>query len=262
LVESIAVLDLPSGPLTLHRLGEHGRPLLYLHPAGGVRLTPVIERLAASSRVFLPVSPGFDDTPQHESVRTVADLANLVADVIRFAIGERVDVVGHSLGGQTALWLALLAPELVDHLIVEAPDGLSESMPGFPKDLEALRALLFTHPERAGTNPKSSATIDANRTAGERYAAPGRIDRALIARLAEIEHLTLILQGTDDRVCPTENVRLLRRTLKHSYLTYIWDAAHSPEVDQPERTFALIDSFLTRSESFIVNWGTLAVSGQ
>ncbi len=236
--------------------------MLYLHPAGGIRRTAVIERLAAGSRLFLPVAPGFDDTPAHESVRSVADLAGLMASFIRVAIGERVDVIGHSLGGRTALWLALLAPELVDHLVVEAPDGLSEAVPSFPKDLEALRALLFTHPERAATNPKSAATIDANREAGERYAAPGRIDRALIARLPEIEHLTLIIQGTADRVCPTENVQLLRRTLKHSYLTYIWDAAHSPEVDQPERTFALIDSFLTRSESFIVNWGTLAVSPQ
>jgi hypothetical protein len=41
---------------------------------------------------------------------------------------------------------------------------------------------------------------------------------------------------------------------------YVWDAAHALESDQPERVLSSIAGFLTRSESFIVNWGTLAIN--
>jgi hypothetical protein len=32
----------------------------------------------------------------------------------------------------------------------------------------------------------------------------------------------------------------------------VWDAAHSIEVDQPERMSAVVESFLERSEAFVV----------
>jgi len=34
---------------------------------------------------------------------------------------------------------------------------------------------------------------------------------------------------------------------------YVWDAAHNIEVDQPEHMLALVQSFLERSDSFMVN---------
>jgi pimeloyl-ACP methyl ester carboxylesterase len=72
--------------------------------------------------------------------------------------------------------------------------------------------------------------------------------------------MTLILHGTADRAIPTESARLLKSRLKRSFLIYVWDAAHAIEVDQPERMLALIESFLQRSEAFVVNWGSLAVN--
>ena len=82
---------------------------------------------------------------------------------------------------------------------------------------------------------------------------------ARVARLPSIDKLTLILHGTADRMIPKESVQLLKGRLPRSYLVYVWDAAHAIEVDQPERMLSLVESFLQRSEGFMVNWGTLAL---
>src|SRR5258706_6853298 len=85
-------------------------------------------------------------------------------------------------------------------------------------------------------------------------------DSELLSKIASVDKLTLILHGTSDRMIPKESVQLLKSRLPRSYLVYVWDAAHAIEVDQPERMLHLVESFLQRSEGFMVNWGTLAVN--
>ena len=70
---------LSSGELTYFRAGS-GRPLLYLHPAGGVRRSKVLEGLAQSFDLYVPVMPGFEGTGFHAAVASRQALANLVAE--------------------------------------------------------------------------------------------------------------------------------------------------------------------------------------
>ena len=195
---------LPTGELRYRVLGE-GRPLVYLHPGGGVDAAAVIAGLAASHRVLIPFEPPFDGT------RSAQDLARVAGELIDAAVGESCDVVGSGAGANVAAWLAVLRPERVAHLVLAAPAFV------FPGDDELLDAL------------------------------------------AHVERLMLILQGTRD-AHPPDGVQRLRRLARSSFLVYVWDAGHALEADQPARVLALIDGFLKRSESFIVNWGTLAVN--
>jgi pimeloyl-ACP methyl ester carboxylesterase len=117
---------LASGELTYLQAGS-GRPLLYLHPAGGVRRSKVLEGLAQSFTLYVPVIPGFEGTPFHAGVTTRRSLAKLVAEFAEGVIKTRCDVMGWSFGGCVALWLALERPELVDHLVLECP---ADTLPG------------------------------------------------------------------------------------------------------------------------------------
>ena len=60
-----------------------GRPLLFLHPAIGIEANaPVLERLAARSRVLAPTHPGFGRSEAPKSFDTVDDLAYFYLDLL------------------------------------------------------------------------------------------------------------------------------------------------------------------------------------
>ena len=173
----------------------NGLPLVYLNPAGGAQRTPVLAGLADTHKIYRPTFPG-SDTPRA--------LANRVADHLEREIGKPCDVIGCSLGGAVALWLAIDRPACVDHLVL---CGVEDGK-----------------------------------------------DSDLIRNLSKIEAKTLILHGTEDRITGKESVQLLKSRLRRAYLVYLWHAAHDLEADQPERTLALVRSFLERSDAFMVNY--------
>lgn len=91
-------------------------------------------------------------------------------------------------------------------------------------------------------------------------AAPQGLDAGpLAARLSEIDKPTLLLRGTRDTVVPEASVQLARSRMPHAFLVYVFDAGYTLAEDQPERVFDVVSSFLTRSDAFIVNWGSLAI---
>jgi pimeloyl-ACP methyl ester carboxylesterase len=165
----------------------------------------------------VPVIPGFEGTPFHSEITTRKGLAKLAAEFIDSIIGSRCDVMGWSFGGCVALWLALERPQLVDHLVLECPAGLYSID---PKIKRVNRALL------------------------EHYGAEDGKDEALLPRVADIEHTTLIVQGTDDGTIPAPSAQLLKGLLKKAFLVYVAQAGHDIEVDQPERVLALVQDFL------------------
>jgi pimeloyl-ACP methyl ester carboxylesterase len=209
---------LSSGELTYFRAGS-GRALLYLHPAGGVRRSKVLEGLAQSFDLYVPVMPGFEGTGFHAAVATRQSLAKLVAEFHHRVINQRCGVMGWSFGGAVALWLALEHPQLVERLVLECPAGMISIDPRIKR---------------------------VNRALLEHYGAQDGKDEALLARVAEIGHATLILQGTDDGTTPPASAELLKGILKNALLITIPQAGHDLEVDQPARVLAAAREFLAQ----------------
>lgn len=227
------------------------RPLVYLHPAGGVRPSRVLEKL----KPHQPVFPGFDGTPVEKSLTSRRQLGEWVGHYIEREIGQPCDVIGCSFGGAVALWLAIQRPELVDHLVLECPAGLQTIDAKLRADPAEFRKALFVHPEKAIAVSKTKEVEAANRQMLAHYGAEDGKDVELLKRISEVKSQTLILHGTEDRIIGRESVQLLRSRLQRSFLVYVWDAAHNIEVDQPERMLELVESFLARSEAFVVRRG-------
>ena len=209
-------IRLSSGELTYLHAGS-GRPLLYLHPAGGVRRSKVLEGLAQWFALYVPVFPGFEGTPFHPGIDTRQALGRLVAEFHRSVVKTPCDVMGWSFGGCVALWLALERPELVERLVLECPAGLIS----IDKRIKRVNRALLAH-----------------------YGAEDGKDEALLARLGEIGHPTLILQGDDDGTIPPASAELLNGILGNASLVSIAQAGHDLEVDQPERVLAATGKFL------------------
>ena len=226
------------------------RPLVYLHPAGGVRPTKVLEKL----KPRLPVFPGFDGTPV-QSIRRRKELALWVAQYIEKEIGGPCDVLGYSFGAAVALWLAIQRPDLVDHLVVESVAGLQTIAPWLRAGPAELRKALYVHPEKVLPTGKSKEVEAENRRMLAHYAAEDGNDSELLERVGEIKSQTLILHGTEDRITGRESMQLLKSRVPKAFLVYVWDAAHNIEVDQPERMLELVEAFLERSDAFVVPRG-------
>lgn len=204
--------------------------------------------------MYAPVTPGFDGTPAHDGVSTMPDLAKLMGDFADAVIGERCDVIGHSFGGWLACWFAVLLPDKLDQLVIEAPAGFRpESVGGLPDDPEELRRRLYTHPENLPPEAKTPEMQARNREMLHHYHGPAAMDQDLAQRLGDIEHLTLILYGTKDGAIPIESPRLLKEKIPRAFLIYVYDAAHNVEVDQPDRFSDLVGDFFARGEAFPVN---------
>ena len=220
-------VELSTGKLSYFQVGT-GRPLLYLHPAGGVRRSKVLEGLAQSFRLHVPVFPGFEGTALHSSVTTRRSLSGLVAEFVERIVGGRCGVMGWSFGGAVALWLALERPQLVAYLVLECPAGLYS----IDKRIKRVNRALLEH-----------------------YGAEDGKDEALLRRVGEIRHATLILQGTDDGTIPAPSAQLLDGALEKAFLVYIERAGHDLEVDQPERVLSAVREFAEHPDDFIVTKG-------
>jgi pimeloyl-ACP methyl ester carboxylesterase len=239
---------LPSRPVTYWEAGT-GRPLLYLHAAGGHQVTAPLEELAKTHRVVAPVFPGFDGTPFHPGVDTMAGLADLAAQFHDAVIGARCDLMSQSFGGLVSLWFAVTHPGKVDHLVLECPAGFRlDGSPPPAASPEEMQRLLYAHPEKIPPSDKDRAA--------PRHYNRGGVPADLHARLGEVAARTLILHGTLDRLAPAEGMRFLKSKLPQAHLHFVYDSAHVIQVDQPERFLRLVLAFLERGDAYIVNFGT------
>src|SRR5262245_25427842 len=203
--ERHVVLD--SGRVTYLKGGE-GRPILHLHPAGGPRVTPVTAILARRHTYYMPTVPGFNGTPEHPTVGSMVDLADLAAKFARTVIGGPCDVVAESFGGWEALWLAMRHPDLVQQLVLQAPAGLrAEGTGGLPADPEERRRKIYAVAERAPQETRPAEMLAHNQRMYARYTGGITLDKALQEALPSVKARTLIVFGTLDEVVPIDAAR-------------------------------------------------------
>jgi pimeloyl-ACP methyl ester carboxylesterase len=102
-------------------------PVLLIHGLGGDRHSwaPLLDGLTAVRDVLVAELPGFGAAPPlpDDVEPSPAALAADVARALDAAGVERVDVVGHSLGGWVALEFAELAPGRVRSVVAITPAG-------------------------------------------------------------------------------------------------------------------------------------------
>ncbi|HUZ66189.1 MAG TPA: alpha/beta hydrolase [Beijerinckiaceae bacterium] len=245
-------VELPGGALVVRTAGQ-GHPIIHLHSAGGPRVSPVLAALSQRYRVLAPIAPGFAGTQRPASVASIRDYADLLAQYIERDAGGSADVIGESFGGWVALWLAARHPGRVSQMVLEAPAGLRpQGTPDAPLHAEERRRKLYAFPERAPADAREPQILAGDLEAIARYRNDVAFDHDLAEALGAINARTLILMGAQDELIPPETGRLLKSRLPHAHLTYVFEAGHALEIDQPDRVFRIIVDFLDRGESFLV----------
>lgn len=252
-------IELSTGPVQYLKGGD-GPAVLHLHSTAGPRRSPAIEKLSIKHTIHMPIMPGFNGTPAHPTLRSMSDLADLMAEFIQKAVGKACDVVAESFGGWIALWLAVKHPELVEQLVLEAPAGLrTKGVGGLPADPAERNRKLYAVPDRAPRDSRYAEVLPGNFKAATGYTGGETLDEALLKSLPKIKARTLLLFGSKEEVTPVEDVgRRLKSGIPHSYLSFIYGAAHAVEFDQPDRVARLVGAFLERGEAFVVRTAEVA----
>lgn len=232
-----------------------GSPLVYLHGAGGLRISHAHELLSRRFRVLAFELPGFGSSPENTRTASIPELGLTVARALANLGVDTFDLMGTSFGAITALWLAIQAPERVSGLVLESPAALRPE--GYVRPAlspEQRSTLLYAHPERAAglLSPPDPSVVEQQERLVQRLLGPNH-DSVLETRMREMDIPTLALFGTRDAVLPPAMGRRYREIMPDCYYVLVYNAGHAIGVDRPEAFANVVADFLERHEAFVVS---------
>ena len=132
----------PALHLHYREFGDRGDPpLLMLHGLFGAsgNWMGVVKRLQSDYRLILPDLRNHGRSPHHAQMDYHVMAEDLCALMDSLSL-ESANLLGHSMGGKAAMWLALTRPERVDRLVVAdiAPVGYPSRFDAILQGMEQL----------------------------------------------------------------------------------------------------------------------------
>ena len=242
--------------------GGRGKPLVFLHGAGGLFAeNPFLDRLAERYRVFAPELPGYGESRGEELLDDMLDFTLHGWDVVAGLEIDRPYLVGHSMGGMIAAEMAAHCPREVAKLVLVGALGLwipEQPVPDFfamlpfeyPRllfhDAERGAALLTGGLDFTNVDALAGFYIDNSR----RMAMAGKIlfpipNRRLAKRLYRVRAETLCVWGKSDQVTPPVYGERFRDAIAGARLALIDEAGHMAPYEQPDVFVSLVAGFLS-----------------
>jgi pimeloyl-ACP methyl ester carboxylesterase len=238
-------IEVAGGTVRAHDSGGDGPPIVLLHPGvGDARIwEPMLPGLTARYRVIRYDVRGYGDSPAPTGPYSM--LADLIAVLDHFGL-DRVPLVGCSMGGQSALTLALEHPERVSALALLCPGVSGYDWPPEPeldaewdaliaaRDTDGLTALGLRESAAAGADPAAVAQLRSAATAWPGEEEFLRADPPIYDRLGEIAVPSILLVGDADRPPLIEvNLEMARR-IPGCRLTVLPGVDHLPPLRVPD----------------------------
>jgi pimeloyl-ACP methyl ester carboxylesterase len=254
------VVDAGNVRLSYERSGS-GPPLLLIMGLSGTLLhwgEPLMDELRRDFDTIVYDHRGVGDSSRVEAPFLIADLAQDAAGLLEALELESAHVLGISMGGMVAQELALGHPERVRTLTLGCTycGGPGSSLPPQPELGAAIMSGDRERAVRAMWEANVSASFAQNeevwrrfRALGDRYAVAVAVTMEQLsaiarhdtsARLPQLEMPTLVVHGTEDRIVPVENGRMVARLIPDARLE-IWPGiGHLFFWERPEASAELV----------------------
>jgi pimeloyl-ACP methyl ester carboxylesterase len=249
-----------------------GPPVLMLHGLGGTKASflPTVAALAPQGRRMIAADlPGFGDSDKPLAAPYNPKFFSRAVLALMDEMGlERIDVIGHSMGGRVALEAVLYAPERFGRAVLMTPSLAWLRARRWAPWLRLVRpelGLLQPTPRVAveafvrrlipgGRSRYAAAGIDeflriylTPRGRAAFYAAARQIymedPETFWTRLSELGVPSLFVWGAHDPLVPTGFERHVREavpTARHVTL----DCGHIPQVERPRELHEALGAFL------------------
>lgn len=226
-----------------------GPPLVMLPGSAGLDFSVAMDLLALDFRVIALDPPGWGNAPDTGRVNTRRELAEQMAGAVE-AIGiERYALVGTSMGGSVALFMALSHPERLSAVVLDGPIEFRGNGHTRPRDPRAWAAGARRHAERRPWADKAFFDDQMRRRTRRfesGYETGPDFDHELAERCKTIELPVLVLYGSDDGVILPSCGREYKNLIVNCEFIVVYDSNHDIQGDRPEAYAELVKDFLQR----------------
>lgn len=238
--------------ITDHRRKPERPAAIFIHGAGGSRLNfPAALRKMPSIAPILVDLPGHGHSPGAGRASIAEYALDIVALLEALAIDSAI-LLGHSMGGAIAQWLALEHAARVDALVLAGTGARLPVNPTLIKGIIDDSDATINNIVRWMWARQAPADLKRQSAEIMLATAPNDIQADFIAcdsfdvsmRLGEIARPTLILAGESDKMTPLSLSRELARGVAGSELAVIPKAGHMMLLEQPEKSAELIAAWL------------------
>jgi pimeloyl-ACP methyl ester carboxylesterase len=259
--------------------GGSGPPIVFIHGLSSYSSfwEYQIPAFTATHRVLALDLPGYGASGRPDAPCTPPWYAHVVSAWLDRVGVEHATIVGHSMGGQIALTLALNEPLRVDKLVLSAPAGLETFGAGaarFMKEFWTERRAMATTEEQVRANfvtqvfNRRDAGVErlieervrlglspsfAGTSVAVARSVAGMVDYPVYDRLWELSMPTLVVFGTADRMIPnpiftggsTRSIaRIAEERIRDAKVVLIPGAGHTVHHDAPEAFNRALEEFL------------------
>jgi pimeloyl-ACP methyl ester carboxylesterase len=264
------ILRLPGGDLQFVEKGPRDAPPIVLVHCFSCAINwwdGMMPRLDRSHRVIAVDLLGHGGSEKPTSGYTIPNQADLVAQALGRLGVRDAEVVGHSLGGSVAVGLAERSPQLVERVVIvdtppthkEASLGLIANAAFAPVIGEALWRIKPDFAVRKGLEVAFAPGFDVpdefvedvDRMSYDSYHdSPGgsedySSEEPLDRRMKATGKPLMVIMGAEEQIVEGPAARLAeyRRTYPGTRTRLIAGAGHSPNVEKPAETAALVLAF-------------------
>jgi pimeloyl-ACP methyl ester carboxylesterase len=262
------ILRLPGGEMQVVEHGPRQAPPIVLIHCFTCAINwwdGMLPRLDRDHRVIAVDLLGHGGSEKPSSGYSIEDQADLVAGALARLGVSRAEIVGHSLGGPVAIALAERSPQLVDRLVTidSIPDsgygdvGFIGELPFKPvigetlwrikpdfsirNGLEVAFAPGFDVPDAFVEDVKrmTYSSYTGSHDAFDDYTG----EEALPQRAAATGKPVLAMMGAEEQIASDPRQALAAYRAAGARTALIAGAGHSPNVEKPARTAALVLAF-------------------
>ncbi|KQP70159.1 alpha/beta hydrolase [Microbacterium sp. Leaf288] len=222
--------------LVAERRGRGERVYVLIHGIGmGRSVFADLERHLGDGEVVAFDLPGYGEAPEPRRVLTIERTADLVAAYLRARVRTPAVVIGHSMGAQVALEVAVRHPALAERIVLIGPT-VDPTARTAPRQLwRLLRDIAVESPVVIARGAREYLRAGPRLRAKFRAVLRHRPEDVL----PRVRMPALVLRGEDDIVAPQQWCRRIADTLPdgrlaevagHGHETMIRDAAPAARV--------------------------------
>jgi len=233
------------------------RQLLILPGWGGTRQSwqNFINLAQKDWQVICLELPCFDKEPCPNEVWGVAEYAEFVRQKIQNLNLIKPVILGHSFGGQIAVYLAATSPELISRLILSGAAAIRPKR-SFKRfifgGLAKTGKIFFSWPLIKNFSAPAKKFLyrladspDYGQTSGIKREIFKKIIRQdLTEELKKIQTPTLIVWGAADSYVPLATGKKIAALIPNSRLEIIPDGKHGLHLAMPEKLYGIVKKFI------------------